>query len=225
MGFIVSLMLTLLMMVVIGWAILKVIKKIWYQLHEIAGIEVKPAYRRQPQILEHQSSVDIPINITEREKQKINVSLHTQEKHWQTKHGKTSPMTYLTGVSIEKLNLMPTEAVVILSRINEKMSRYTKWRQETLNIQEQWISEKQFAIQRLINDSIPTAVQQYDQLARFNPHKINQKIHGEMTASDMLIQVLLEVDSQLDTLLEELYQQTANQLATTYHYVKSRTQQ
>ncbi len=207
-------MITIVSLVITAIIVGVILRKSWRKMHEIAGIQAgTPRLVNPPATIENQPEPTTP---TEQP---------TTPSFWQTKHGRTSAMNYLVGITVEKLNLMPTEAVVILSRINDKMARYTKWQQETKHQSEQWLNEKQFAIQKLIEDSIPTAVQQYDQLARFNPHKLQQKIHGDMTASDILIQVLLEVDNQLDTLHDELYQQTADQLTTTYRYVKSRTQQ
>lgn len=81
---------------------------------------------------------------------------------------------------------------------------------------------KKFVLDKLISETIPEAVNHYDQLARFNPHQLTQKIYHDMTAGDILIQVLLGVDKQIDELLDELNQQVSQKLATTYHYMKSR---
>lgn len=142
-----------------------------------------------------------------------------------------SPMPLFQDLSLEQINRMPTEAVVVLDRIHHKLERYLDWQQAQQSQPQSTqatavpLSERRFVLDKLISQTIPEAVNQYDQLARFNPHQLSQKIHDNMTAGDMLIAVLLGVDKQTDELLHELNQQVSSQLATTYHYVKSRINQ
>lgn len=211
-------------LVIILIVMIKLAGKIWHKMHDIVGIEVGQS-RYTPQI-GYEPPTTLPNTFGSDERlQLISQQNPTQtNKKWQTRHGKIPAMSQLVGITEEKLNLMPTEAVVILDRINGKMLRYTAWQQENSLEQTQWLTEKQFVLNRLISQTIPEAVNQYDQLARFSPHQLQQKIHDNLTAGDMLIAVLLEVDKQVDELINELHQMVTNQLATTYRYVKSRTQ-
>lgn len=223
------------------WLLLKVAKKAWYLLHDIAGLDPRPLPYQRSHLIAHHSNQALPIPL-QRQEILQNAELSEQfvaipslgdntqtqaslSKYWQVKHGKVTPLTYIPSMTAKKIFEVPSEALVILDRINDKMSRYTVWRSELSDINETWLTEKQYAINRLINESIPEAVNHYDQLARFDPHRVQHtKINGEMTASDMLIDVLQEVDSQLDNLIDELYQQTVHKLASMHRYVKTRVE-
>lgn len=220
-----------------------IFKKLWYKLHEIVGIDPRPVRYQNAPILEHQPNIPLPTTVQgqdflqsaelSEQFQTLNATHnydYTQNsgdrsKYWQVKHGKVTPLTYLPSITAEKIHEIPSEALVILERINDKMARYTIWRSELNDINETWLTEKQYAINRLINESVPEAVNHYDQLARFDPHRVSHtKINGEMTASDILIDVLQEVDNELDNLIDELYQQTVHKLASMHRYVKARVQ-
>lgn len=214
----------LFVLAVVFWLFRKIIGFSWKKMHEIAGIEVGTSplslpYQETAKI-EHQPSTTLPTNIA---KQFERLTADNQQMIT-TKHGKISPMPLLVGLSVDKINLMPTEAVIILDRIHDKLSRYQAWQQESEATSEEvaWLTEKKFVLDRLINQTIPEAINHYDQLARFNPYQLTQKIHHDMTASDILIEVLLGVDKQIDDLLNELNHQVSSKLASTYHYMKAR---
>lgn len=199
------------------------LKTAWRKMHEIAGIEVGTSPLSLPQMTDnigYQPNTPLPNHIT---KQHERLTTDNQQMIT-TKHGKISAMPLLVGLSVDKINLMPTEAVIILDRIHDKLSRYQAWQQESDATSEEvaWLTEKKFVLDRLIHQTIPEAINHYDQLARFNPYQLNQKIHHDMTASDILLEVLLGVDKQIDELLYELNQQVSQKLATTYHYMKAR---
>lgn len=145
---------------------------------------------------------------------------------WTLKYGRCPIMTELIDVVDEAtLNAMPIEAVAILDRINGKLKRYRDWSEELGEQQEQQHSERQFAIDKLINESVPEALYHYEQLLRFSPHRTkNSMVQGKMTAGDMLTDLFLEIDYELDELLDQLHQTVLNRLASTHRYVKSRTQ-
>lgn len=222
-----------------------IFKKIWLKLHEIAGISPRTVRYQQSHLLTHHPNQALPTSLNEQDFlqnaeisepfQAVNTPQFSQStahqsqsslsKYWHVKHGKVTPLTHLPSMTAEKIHEVPSEALVILDRINDKMARYMVWRSELNNINETWLTEKQYAINRLINESIPEAVNHYDQLARFDPNRVKHtKINGDMTASDILIDVLQEVDSQLDSLIDELYQQTVHKLASMHRYVKTRVQ-
>lgn len=146
------------------------------------------------------------------------------ETLWTLKYGRCPIMTELVDVINEAtLNAMPIEAVAILDRINGKLKRYRDWSGE-LNNEAQQHNERQFIIDKLINESIPEALYHYEQLLRFSPHRTkNNTIQGTMTASDMLTDLFLEIDYELDELLDELHHTVMSRLASTHRYVKSRT--
>lgn len=145
---------------------------------------------------------------------------------WYLKHGRCPIMTELVDVVDEAtLNAMPIEAVAILDRINGKLKRYRDWSDELNEEQQQQHNERQFVIDKLVNESIPEALRHYEQLRRFSPHRTkNSTVQGKMTAGDMLTDLFLEIDYELDELLDELHQTVLNRLASTHRYVKSRTQ-
>ena len=144
---------------------------------------------------------------------------------WTLKYGRCPIMTELIDVvDTNTLNAMPIEAVAILDRINGKLKRYRDWSSE-INEQPQQHNERQFIIDKLVNESIPEALHHYEQLLRFSPHRTkNNTVQGSMTAGDMLTDLFLEIDYELDELLDELHQRVMNRLASTHRYVKSRTQ-
>lgn len=230
-------------------------KKIWLKLHEIAGISPRTVRYQNSHLLAHHPNQELPVHLQGKVQEQDfsqsalqNAELSEQfqtlnanqnpllqrtahqsqaslSKYWHVKHGKVTPLTHLPSMTAEKIHEVPSEALVILDRINDKMARYTVWRAELSDINETWLTEKQYAINRLINESIPEAVNHYDQLARFDPNRVKHtKVNGDMTASDVLIDVLQEVDSQLDSLIDELYQQTVQRLASMHRYVKTRVQ-
>ncbi len=145
---------------------------------------------------------------------------------WYLRYGRCPIMTELIDVVDEAtLNAMPIEAVAILDRINGKLKRYRDWSEELNEQQEQQHNERQFAIDKLVNESVPEALHHYEQLLRFSPHRTkNSTVQGKMTAGDMLTDLFLEIDYELDELLDELHQTVLNRLASTHRYVKSRTQ-
>ena len=127
---------------------------------------------------------------------------------------------------------MPTAAVMLLDTIHDKLIRYQAWQRDQSQSgnqadhqhqQTQWLTENKFVVNRLIEQTIPEAVHQYDQIAKYHPSQLNQKIQGEMTAGEMLIEVLDRVNRQLDELLNEMFHEVSQQFASTYRYVKNRT--
>lgn len=223
------------------------LKKIWYVMHDIAGIDPRPVRYQHSHLIAHHPNQALPTelngedvlqhaelsepfqSLNQAQNSTTQAMTHQSQaslsKYWHVKHGKVTPLTYLPSITAEKIHEVPSEALVILDRINDKMARYTVWRSELSDINETWLTEKQYAINRLINESVPEAVNHYDQLARFDPHRVSHtKINGEMTASDILIDVLQEVDNELDSLIDELYQQTVHKLASMHRYVKTRVQ-
>ncbi|WP_228284502.1 MULTISPECIES: hypothetical protein [unclassified Psychrobacter] len=142
---------------------------------------------------------------------------------WSLRYGRCPIMTELIDVVNEDtLNAMPIEAVAILDRINNKLKRYRDWSSELDAKPTQ--NEKQFVIDKLVNESIPEALYHYEQLLRFSPHRTkNSTTHDKMSARDILIDLFLEIDYELDELLDELHQTVLNRLASTHRYVKSRT--
>ena len=119
---------------------------------------------------------------------------------------------------------------MLLDTIHDKLIRYQDWQRDQSQSanqpdhpQTQWLTENKFVVNRLIEQTIPEAVYQYDQIAKYHPSQLNQKIQGEMTAGDMLIEVLARVNRQLDELLNEMFHEVSQQFASTYRYVKNRT--
>lgn len=215
--------------------LLKGLLVLWHKMHALVGIEV--GYPNEALLLSHQPSVAVPVNVPS--KSKLALSPLNQPKtrlkksrqpYWHTRHGNIPSLVYLTGVNVDNIDRMPSQAVNVLISINERLAQYLSWQQQAQSnatdstLTQNWLTEKQFVIERLITQTIPEAVAQYDQLARFNPQRLSQPIHDDMTAGEMLVAVLRAVDEQLLGVLDETFEQASLQLASTYRYVKSRTQ-
>lgn len=218
----IQLLVFLCFILVVGWLLKTVIGRVWQKMHHLVGIETGLPNPNPSHQLDYRPNQPLPSHLPNGE------PLY-EPRQWRTKHGKVPAMPQLAGINVDNLNRMPTEAVIILDRIHDKLTRYQAWRQQNTQSTAQgqtptaWLTERQFVLDKLVNETISEAVNQYDQIARFHPHQLSQIIHDNMTASDMLIAVLQSVDGQIDELLGELYQQASQQLATTYRYVKSRT--
>lgn len=207
---------------------------LWHKMHALVGIEVGT-----PRLgLGYQQGVALPTRITSQDKLALPTHLKktTKQTYWRTRYGKVPALRHLS-VTADQLDLMPVEAVQLLGVIDERLSRYAAWQHNqtnasgkatnhklSTNLSQNWLTEKQFVLQRLVEQTIPEAVNQYDQLARFHPQALAQPIHDGMNAAQVLMAVLTEVDGQIDGLLDELSAQVSAQLATTYRYVKTRTQ-
>lgn len=217
--------------------LLKGLLVLWHKMHALVGIEV--GYPTEALLLTHQQGVVVPANLPSESRlalspfaQPKNRLKKSRQSYWHTRHGNIPSLVYLTGVNIDNIDRMPTQAVNILISINERLAQYLSWQQQSqtpsnatgTTLTQNWLTEKQFVIERLITQTIPEAVAQYDQLARFNPQRLSQPIHDDMTAGEMLVAVLTAVDEQLLGVLDEIFEQASSQLATTYRYVKARTQ-
>lgn len=142
---------------------------------------------------------------------------------WQLRHGHCPMMTELIDVvDPDILNAMPIEAVAVLDRINGKLLRYRDWSAQIDDNHQH--DERKFVVDKLVKESIPEAIQHYQQLKRFSPHRTkNSLVQDNMTAGDLLTDLFLQIDLELDELIDDLHQTVVNRLATTHCYVKSRT--
>lgn len=207
--------------------LIKSIIVLWHKMHALVGIEV--GHPQEAFLLPYQNLQAIPMSITAQSSIEPKKSRH---RYWQTPYGRIYPLHCLTGVNAKHLTLMPKKAIELLVSINERAAQYLTWHQQSQQSTKQqvigatltnWLTEKQFVIERLINQTIPEAVNQYDQLARFSPQRLSQPIHDDLTAGEVLIAVLQTVDEQIKRVLDEVFIQAGSQLATTYRYVKTRT--
>ena len=207
--------------------LIKSIIVLWHKMHALVGIEV--GHPQEAFLLPYQNLQAIPMSITAQSSIEPKKSRH---RYWQTPYGRIHPLHCLTGINAKHLTLMPKKAIELLVSINERAAQYLTWHQQSQQSTKQqvigatltnWLTEKQFVIERLINQTIPEAVNQYDQLARFSPQRLSQPIHDDLTAGEVLIAVLQTVDEQIKRVLDEVFIQAGSQLATTYRYVKTRT--
>lgn len=212
---------------------------VWYKMHALVGIEVGLPHHTMLGV-GYQQGIALPTTLSSRYAEEMPApsvlpSKKFKQRYWQTRYGKVPSLTYLKAVNVDKLDMMPVEAVQALVTINDRLARYAAWQQQASHTQQKddknqsvlrnnWLTEKQFVLNRLVDQTLPTAINQYEQLARFNPQILNNTIHDGMTPGQLLIAVLIEIDSQLDDLLNELSQQVSHELATTYRYVKARVQ-
>lgn len=233
-----NILLSALFLLLLSYLAYRLIRLAWYKLHEIAGIEVGMSQyslppspvSKQPLRLAYQANTPIPNTFGS--DRRFGLLPHTVK----SKQKVTSPKTRLRrqryaaqailGIDRAAIERMPTAAVILLDDINDKLIRYQEWQHEQsqqLDQQTQWLTENKFVLSRLIEQTIPEAVSQYDQIAKYHPSQLAEKIHGEMNAGEMLTEVLARVNNQLDELLNDLFQDVSQQFASTYRYVKNRT--
>lgn len=215
--------------------VLKGVIVLWHKMHAFVGIEV--GYPTEALLLPYQQGVAVPANVASQHPSALLLSQpnkrlkKSRPSYWHTRHGNIPSLRYLTGVTIDNIDRMPPQAVTVLISIHERLAQYLSWQQQAQTasnatgstLSNNWLTEKQFVIERLIQQTIPEAVNQYDQLAHFNPQRLSQPIHDNMTAGEILVAVLQTVDEQLVGVLDEIFVQASSQLTTTYRYIKART--
>lgn len=230
--------------VLISFLVYRWIRLAWYKLHDMAGIEVgmsqysvpPPASLAKPKTmrLAYQSNLPIPNTFGSDSRFELmpDASKNARDKKWfkaknQQPRLSSPSILGIDGASIER---MPTAAVMLLDTIHDKLIRYQAWQRDQSQSVNQpdhpqtpWLTENKFVVNRLIEQTIPEAVHQYDQIAKYHPSQLNQKIQGEMTAGEILIEVLARVNLQLDELLNEMFHEVSQQFSSTYRYVKNRT--
>lgn len=231
-----NMLLSALVVVVLSYLVYRLLRQAWYKLHDVAGIEVGLSQyalpttfdsTSQPMRLTHQVNMPIPntfasdsrfelLRAKPSNKQKLSKAALTQRPF---------AVQSILGIEVATIERMPTSAVMLLDAIHDKLIRYQNWQREQSqpNQQTQWLTENKFVVNRLIEQTIPEAVSQYDQIAKYHPTQLTEKITNGMTAGEMLTDVLVRVNVQLDELLNDLFQDVSQQFASTYRYVKQRT--
>ena len=219
----------------ICYIVVRLLTRLWYKMHEFVGIEVGTSRYalpyNEPLRLSQQSGMAIPNSFAN---DKIfqfqplaypNSASHRVGNKESRRSQQVIPA--ILGIDARRLGRMPTPAVMVLDEIQDKLLRYQAWQQQQTELQNQttgWLTENKFVINRLIEQTIPEAVNQYDQIAQFHPMQLSQKIYDDMTAGEMLVAVLQQVNQQLNQLLDEMFNEVSQQFATTYRYVKQRTE-
>lgn len=184
------------------WFVIKpMLSRLWLKFHLLVGIEVgKPRidYHHDPRhglVLTYQP---------------VNANIHGN-----------LPAVQLSRDDIGALS--PT-AQQLLWRINDKLARYQNWCNAAPNDQAAPpLTEAQFVLNRLLQDTLPNVLQRYLQLARYTPEHLRATTADNLSADDMLIKILQQTEGQLDTLLAERHADTVAQLASDYRYVQART--
>lgn len=184
------------------WFVIKpMLSRLWLKFHLLVGIEVgKPRidYHHDPRhglVLTYQP---------------VNANIHGN-----------LPAVQLSRDDIAALS--PT-AQQLLWQINDKLARYQNWCNAAPNDQAAPpLTEAQFVLNRLLQDTLPNVLQRYLQLARYTPEHLRATTADNLSADDMLIKILQQTEGQLDTLLAERHADTVAQLASDYRYVQART--
>lgn len=184
------------------WFVIKpMLSRLWLKFHLLVGIEVgKPRidYHHDPRhglVLTYQP---------------VNANIHGN-----------LPAVQLSRDDIGALS--PT-AQQLLWQINDKLARYQNWCNAAPNDQAAPpLTEAQFVLNRLLQDTLPNVLQRYLQLARYTPEHLRATTADNLSADDMLIKILQQTEGQLDTLLAERHADTVAQLASDYRYVQART--
>ena len=243
-----NMLLSALVLLLLSYVAYRLIRLAWYKLHKIAGIEVgmsqyalpTSAVLKPPAMrLAYQANTLIPNTFGSDSRfellpRAVNTKAKANSPKAKSLNAKLnrSPLSQsILGIDMAVIERMPTPAVILLDEINDKLIRYHDWqRHQTMQAQTgqthqqtQWLTENKFVVNRLIEQPIPEAVSHYDQRAKYHPSHLNEKIYGELTAGEMLTDVLARVSHQLDELLSEMFREVSEQFASTYRYVKNRT--
>lgn len=187
----------------IAWLVIKpMLSRLWFKFHVMVGLEVG-----KPQIDYHHD----PRHGLVLTYQPVNANIH----------GNSMPAVQLSRDDMAALSPIAQQ---LLWHINDKLQRYHDWCNTAPNDQAtRPLSEAQFVLNRLLQDTLPNALQRYLQLARYTPEHLRATTADNLSADDMLIKILQQTEHQLDTLLAERHADTVAQLATDYRYVQART--
>lgn len=230
-------LLSALVVVVLSYLVYRLLRQAWYKLHDVAGIEVGLSQyalpttldaTAQPMRLTQQAGMPIPNTFASNGRFDLLPRTKYLTKKRRSK-ATLNPPTFaaqaMLGIDVATIGRMPTSAVILLDAICDKLVRYQDWQREHSqpNQQAAWLTEDKFVVNRLIEQTIPEAISQYDQIAKYYPSQLTQTITNDMTAGEMLTDVLVRVNVQLDELLNDLFQDVSQQFASTYRYVKQRT--
>lgn len=235
-----NMLLSALVLLMLSYLAYRLLRLAWYKLHDMAGIEVGLSQYTLPTTVDstsqrmrltHQAALPgMPIPNTFASDSRF--ELLPRAKHSTKKRKSTATVNQPTfavqsmlGIDVATIGRMPTSAVMLLDAICDKLMRYQDWQREHSqpNQQTAWLTENKFVVNRLIEQTIPEAISQYDQIAKYHPSQLAEKITHGMTAGEMLTDVLVRVNVQLDELLNDLFQDVSQQFASTYRYVKQRT--
>jgi len=118
------------------------------------------------------------------------------------------------------LKVLPDNHLRQLQRIDEKVSSYQSY-QKTLQAQNKTpaVTEQQFVLNKMLHTRLPEMLVSHYQLVNINNNELNQQKKAE--ASDLLQQVLDNIEQRLDRLLEQMATQQLQELRVMKNYINS----
>lgn len=145
-----------------------------------------------------------------------------------TYHDYNAPLS-LSAINWQQLNLnkqhlkiLPDNQLRQLQRIDEKLCNYQAY-QKTLQAQKKAsaVTEQQFVLNKLLHTRLPEMLASYYHLTNISSstnHISNQK---NLEASELLQQVLDNIEQRLDRLLEQMETQQLQELRVMKNYINS----
>ncbi|WP_426223322.1 hypothetical protein [Psychrobacter sp. DWR1-2-3] len=118
------------------------------------------------------------------------------------------------------LKVLPDNHLRQLQRIDEKVSSYQSY-QKTLQAQNKTpaVTEQHFVLNKMLHTRLPEMLVSHYQLVNINNNELNQQKKAE--ASDLLQQVLDNIEQRLDRLLEQMATQQLQELRVMKSYINS----
>ena len=120
------------------------------------------------------------------------------------------------------LKVLPDNQLRQLQRIDEKVSSYRSY-QKTRQAQNKTpaVTEQQFVLNKMLHTRLPEMLASHYQLVNINSsnNEINQQKKAE--ASDLLQQVLSNIEQRLDRLLEQMDTQQLQELRVMKNYINN----
>ena len=120
------------------------------------------------------------------------------------------------------LKVLPDNQLRQLQRIDEKVSSYQSY-QKTLQAQNKTpaVTEQQFVLNKMLHTRLPEMLASHYQLVSINRsnNEMNQQKKAE--ASELLQQVLSNIEQRLDRLLEQMATQQLQELRVMKNYINS----
>lgn len=122
----------------------------------------------------------------------------------------------------EHLSCLPNSQLRQLQRIDNKVVSYDNYQKQ---MQKQnvtpAISESQFVVNKLLQTRLPEMLASYYQLMTIDGHANTNRYERQIEANDLLQQVLDNIETRLDNLLESVERQHLQDLKVMKSYIDS----
>ena len=143
-------------------------------------------------------------------------------------HDNNAPLA-LSSISWQQLNLKKKHLKLLansqlrqLHRIDEKVTSYHAYQAELkLHQKTPAITEQQFVLHKMLHTRLPEMLSSYYQLKAIGSTVKSVDNQSRNEASNLLQEVLDNIEKRLDSLLEQMEQQQLQDLRVMKHYIDS----